>query len=380
MDVHATDELPYHQAPTPFHVAGTSDVHFNDGYWFAAFSPTHFLAVGMRLHPNMNVIDGFASLATGGEQQAVRLSRPLHANYARTAVGPLEVAFTEPMRTVRVSLAESPIGLAFDLVFRCATEPFLKTPSRRYKSGHLMNDVLRYIQVGRASGTLTHDGERVDVRDWPFSRDHSWGIRSGMGPRTPHGGRSTDVAGRPDRRRFRLWVPFVLDGHCGFFHTHEDEHGTPIDVEGRIRLRNGTEVDVVRCEHALTHHPGTRYPSGGTITLTDARGHRRRYTLTPCGTPADVQGFGYHGGWHDGCSAGTYRGDDLVVEHDRYPSGTRLPPTGPPKVAAERRIGPSVFPCLVRCDDGPGAGASGMAQLEHSVLGTYRPYGFVGPA
>jgi hypothetical protein len=220
----------------------------------------------------------------------------------------------------------------------------------------------------------------VDVRDWPFSRDHSWGIRSGMGPHTPHGGRSTDVAGRPDRRRFRLWVPFVLDGHCGFFHTHEDEHGTTIDVEGRIRLRNGTEVDVVRCEHALTHHPGTRYPSGGTITLTDARGHRRRYTLTPCGTPADVQGFGYHGGWHDGRSAGTYRGDDLVVEHDRYPSGTRLPPTGPPKVAAERRIGPSEFPCLVRCDDGPGAGASGMAQLEHSVLGTYRPYGFVGPA
>ena len=34
------DDLPFHQVPTPFDVVGTSDVHFNDGYWFATYAPT----------------------------------------------------------------------------------------------------------------------------------------------------------------------------------------------------------------------------------------------------------------------------------------------------------------------------------------------------
>ena len=32
MRLYAADELPYHQVPTPFHMVGTSDAHFNDGY------------------------------------------------------------------------------------------------------------------------------------------------------------------------------------------------------------------------------------------------------------------------------------------------------------------------------------------------------------
>lgn len=373
MELHTIDEYPFHQTPTPFHVAATSDVHFNDGYFFGAFDAEHFLAVGMRIHPNVNTVDGFASLSAGGVQRAVRFSRPLLPDYDTTAVGPLKLEFTEHLRTVRLLLEDSPAVLSFALEFRCLTTPFAETPSVHYKAGHLMNDMIRYIQVGRVHGTLGYDGSSTAVDGWAGSRDHSWGVRSSIGPRTPHGGRSADASGRADERRFRLWVPFVVDDHAGFFHTHEDSRGNPIDVEGRLRLPDGTEVDVVDVEHALTYHDGTRYPSGGTITVTDARGDARRYELTGTGTPADVQGFGYHGGWHDDRSAGIYRGHDVTVEHDRYPSGVTLPPAGPPNVDQKHRLGPNEFPMALRCTD---TGSTGMAQLEHSVLGTYRPYGF----
>jgi hypothetical protein len=32
------DEFPFHQHPTPFNIPHTSDVHFNDGYFCAAFA------------------------------------------------------------------------------------------------------------------------------------------------------------------------------------------------------------------------------------------------------------------------------------------------------------------------------------------------------
>ena len=71
------DDYPFHQVPTPFSVSGTSDVHFNDGYWFSAYADGWYLATGLRLHPNTNVMDCFASVAREGEQTAVRASRVL---------------------------------------------------------------------------------------------------------------------------------------------------------------------------------------------------------------------------------------------------------------------------------------------------------------
>lgn len=49
MDLHPVDDLPFHQAPTPFNVASTSDVHFNDGYWFATYTDDVYLTGGLRV-------------------------------------------------------------------------------------------------------------------------------------------------------------------------------------------------------------------------------------------------------------------------------------------------------------------------------------------
>ena len=102
MRLNDIDDLPFHQVPTPFDVAGTSDVHFNDGYWFATYAPGDwYLAVGLRLHPNTNVMDGFASLARGGEQRGMRCSRVLRPRHTELEVGPLRMEVLRPMERLR---------------------------------------------------------------------------------------------------------------------------------------------------------------------------------------------------------------------------------------------------------------------------------------
>jgi len=62
------DDLPVHQTAAPLPEPSTSDTHFNDGYYFAFYRPGLHVFSGLRLHPNTNVMDGFASLARGGER------------------------------------------------------------------------------------------------------------------------------------------------------------------------------------------------------------------------------------------------------------------------------------------------------------------------
>jgi hypothetical protein len=371
VDLHPIDDLPFHQAPTPFNVVGTSDVHFNDGYWFATYTDDLYLAVGLRVHPNMNVFDGFVGVSTHGRQRTARFSRPLRPAYDSLELGPLRLEIREPMRRLGLTLTESPADIAFDLEFDAVSPPFLETPSRHYKFGHLINDLVRYIQVGRTSGSVTTPAGTRTVETWHAIRDHSWGVRASMGPRTWHGG----IAGpdeERDPRRFRLWVPFEVEDHAGFFHLHEDGDGNPLDTEGRLWFPDGSSVEVVACRHELRYHEGTHNPSGGTFVLTDDRGHERRYELGGSSTPADVQGFGYYAGWHDRENPGTYRGDDLVAEHDDYEADPTRPDGGPPRIPAAKRVGPTEFPSPLT---GPG-GATGMAHFEHYVLGPYRRYGF----
>ena len=372
MRLNGIDDLPFHQVPTPFDVAGTSDVHFNDGYWFATYAPGDwYLAVGLRLHPNTNVMDGFASIARGGEQRAVRCSRVLRPRHTDLEVGPLRVEILRPMERLRLTLAESPIEIAFELDFEARGQPFLEAPYRHLRYGHVINDLVRYTQVCRATGTLHCDGEAVAVDGWHAMRDHSWGVRSTMGPRTPHGGVDA-IPFEADRRRYRLWVPFETSDHGGFFNTHEDEHGRPLDFEGQLTFPDGRAVQLTEVRHRIAYEPGSRYVIGGSFALRDEHGEWREYRLDQPGTPADVQGLGYYGGWHDGASAGVYRGEGPTVESDRY--AVSAVPAGPPRVPEHRRLGPTEFPFTI---SGPG-GARGMAHFEHHVMGRYEPYGFEG--
>ena len=122
--------------------------------------------------------------ATGGEQQAVRLSRPLHAEkLRRTAVGPLEVAFIEPMRRAarpprRHREPRRPSTFDSLAVFRCTTSRSSRRPVAATRAGTCMNDVAPlHLRSAALLGTLTSSTASFEwtCATGSFSRDHSLG-------------------------------------------------------------------------------------------------------------------------------------------------------------------------------------------------------------
>lgn len=363
------DDYPFHQHPMPFQSPVTTDSHYNDGYWFAFYAADWYIFAGLRLHPNVNVIDGFASVAHADRQRALRVSRALRPRYEDIAVGPLSLEILEPLRRVRLTLADNPSGIAFDVELETQAPPFIETRYQHMKYGAIVNDTIRYTTVCRATGSAQLAGESLNVDSWHAIRDHSWGVRSSMGVPTRVSG--TDrTAEEANDRAIRFWIPFEAADHCGFVNSHEDADGRTLDFEGRLDFPDGTSLKLVSMEHDLTYVPGTKRPSSGRLVLHGADGSSRTYDLKASGTPADVQAIGYYRGWHDGLSAGIYRGAEHL-EHDDYDCAPGAEPTGPPHVPVQRRLGPTEFPMFLTHEGQPG-----MAHFEHYIFGPYHRYGF----
>jgi hypothetical protein len=367
--ISAADDYPFHQQAKPVAVPVTADTHFNDGYYWGTYAEGWYIATGLRLHPNNNVMDGFVAVVRGDNQRSVRVSRALHPDYSVLAVPPLSVEIIEPMTSHRVRFAHEPSGLALDLSFEARSKPYVESEAPLYKYGRLVSDVVRYTVVCRSRGTVTLDGQVTEVDDWYGVRDHSWGVRSAMGPRVPiHG-----LGERPtyfEARAMRLWVPFEVDGYCGFFHTHEDRHGNVLDFEGWLQFPDGKSVALTGLKHKLEYVPGTRRLVRGQFTLTGDDGVERTYDVTPVTNPAFGQGFGYAGGWRDGGHHGSWRGASHL-EHEAFDVSDAAVPGGPPQVPPAKRIGGLEYACQIASSDG----GRGMGNVEHIYYGPYEPYG-----
>jgi len=361
------DDYPWHQTAAPMPLPATSDSHFNDGYYWGFFSHGHFCYFGMRLYPNTNVMDGFAGGVFAGEQRTVRASRALRPDVHVLEVGPLRLTILEPMRRQRLELIENPSGVEFDVTITGTSPAFFESPDIHYRRGRLINHVLRYTQLGRADGTLTVDGETEPIERWYSDRDHSWGIRSSMGPQIPI--RGTEPS-RGDPRAIRMWLPFELDDHCAMFSLHEDSDGNRIDFDGRIYWRDGRDVHLADARHSFRYLEGTRRLVGGELTLVTEGGEEHDYELQVVGDPWSAQGLGYVRGWQDGATPGSWRGESYL-ESDRFVVNDPAEIAGPPHVPVERRLGACEYPIEVR----DSKGQSGIAQFEHMVYRPYRPYG-----
>lgn len=365
MELNPHDDFPYHQGFMPLHVPATSDSHFQDGYYFAFYRPGQHVFCGLRLHPNNNVMDAYAGVVEPGEQRDVRMSRALLPRHGDLSVGPLTIQIIEPMQRQRVVLGDNPTGLTFDVEFTPSAPPAVEHIPAQYRYGRLFNQVMRYSQTNRATGTMSLDGEKVAVEDWFACRDHSWGIRSTFGPYVPIGGVGSDRR-RTDPRSIRIWVPFDVGDHAGFFHGHADREAETLDFEGAIHFPDRT-VSLVECHHDLDYHPGSRRLRGGSFVLVDEHGSEHPYEFeVHCG--AHPQGFGYTRGWSDGGQHGVYRGEQ-VMESDRFRVDEPTAILGPEHVPAERRLGPCEFTSTFRRVDG----SSGMAHVEHMVYGDHQP-------
>jgi hypothetical protein len=362
LPMHPHDDYPYHQAITPMGSPVTSDPRFNDGYYFAFYREDRHVFCGLRFHPNNNVVDGYAGAVAGGVQRGFRASRALDADRSTIGVGPLRVEIIEPMVSQRVVCEANDHDIAFDIVMTASCPAFFETPHVQYRYGRVLNHVLRYTQPARATGVVTIDGVDEQVDGWFAARDHSWGIRQMMGPPLPIRG-STPL--EPDPRALRLWVPFAVGAHAGFFHLHEDVDGEVLDCEGRLEPADGSAGEsqaIVAVRHDLSYLPDSRRLSAGVLELVLESDEPLRLEFGVACAPAHPQGFGYGRGWSDGGNPGVWRGV-AYQEGERFDVSDPGEVAGPPHSDPSRRLGGTEF---VSTLVGPG-GAFGMAHVEHML-------------
>jgi hypothetical protein len=242
---------------------------------------------------------------------------------------------------------------------------FVEHGHTQVRHGRLLNHLIRYTQLGRASGTVTSDSTSSVVQRWHGCRDHSWGIRSTMGPHVPIGGIESD---HRDPRAIRIWIPFEVGDHTGFFFTHEDEFGATLDFAGRLDFFHGSQINLSAVHHDFRYHPNSRRLAGGEFTLVDSAGTEYAYQFEAATDPAHPQGFGYTRGWSDGGQPGVYRGE-YVEEIDDFATDDPAQARGPAHVPELRRLGGTEFTSTII---GPG-GEPGMAHVEHMIYGGYDP-------
>jgi hypothetical protein len=363
------DDYPFHQAITPIDIPSTSDPHFNDGYWWSFYAPGFYGFCGLRVHPNSNVMDGYAGLIAEGEQRNVRFSRALRPRTNDLAVGPFRLVIEEPMVLQRLILGPNDTGVEFDVRATASAPMTLEEPHVQYRHGVLLNHLLRYSGPTRNHGVAKVDGRAVEIDGWYGARDHSWGIRSTMGPFLPIRGTEEEMA--TDARAIRIWVPFECGDQAGFFHTHENARGEALDFQGVIYEGHRT-VELTSVRHAFEYEEGRRL-TGGSFTLVDADEVERDYRFDVVCPPAFPQGFGYTRGWSDGGNPGVWRGSHMT-ESNRFDVSDPVAPTGADHLPIERWLGGTEFACSLEGPDG----TVGMAHVEHMIYGDYEPYGFVG--
>ncbi len=316
------DETLRHQLPTTFDHVWTSDPRQFDRYWFCAYEPEGgvVLITGMGLYSNQNVLDGFVAIQRprpggGADQHNFRVSRELRPKIDETAVGPLSVEVLEPFERARLLWSPGEDDVSFDLEWRAFLPPKEEDPHFGRLRGRVSQDYRRYTQNGRASGTLTLGSETFEVRDWFAARDHSWGIRPGVGGPEP-------VTGSMERPRAAtgfvfFWLPFSTPEFGGHVQYHMLGDGTPTYLDGVLQWPDGRELEVRDVALKVEMHEGTRRFRRIEAQLTASDGSTYEVVAEPLLRCWSMDGTGYDGGWEDGKALGFHRGE-YARESDVY--------------------------------------------------------------
>lgn len=359
------DETLRHQLPTTFDHVWTSDPRHFDRYWFSAYDPQGRAALiaGMGLYSNQNVLDGFVAIQRprpggGADQHNFRVSRALRPDIDQVAVGPLSIEVLEPFE--RAHLRWSGDNVSADLEWRSFLAPKEESPHFGRTRGRVTQDYLRYTQSGVASGALTLGRESFEVRDWFAARDHSWGIRPGVGGPEP-------VTGPVQSRRAGMgfvffWLPFATPEIGGHVQYHMLGNGTPVYLDGVVQWPDGREVPVTEVSFKVDMHEGTRRFRRVESQFTTSDGRTYDVVAEPLLRCWAMQGTGYDAGWDDGMGLGYYRGE-YAEESDVYdlshPEDVRLPD------GSVRRPGHRETPVRLTVNGEPGLG--------HQVLLAHGP-------
>lgn len=357
------DDYPIHQTQDPIAQPGTGDRNFYDRYWFNGFDQDgeFYFGIALAVYPNRNIMDCAFSILRDGQQHSLHASRIAPRDRSDTQVGPLSIEILEPMKRIRVRVAENETGISCDLEFNARTSAIEESRVPMRRDGRIMMDTTRFTQFGRWQGQVRADGVTTEVRPerTRATRDRSWGVRPvgepQPGPAATGGG------------IFFLWNPVQFDDLCTHLLTFDHPDGRPWQREGMIVPTHdgalpGIEdpaiehVDFVR--HEVTYEPGTRRARAAELEFQTRAGETRVITLEPL-LHFQMKGIGYtnqewgHGYW---------KGDNALGAESW--KSADLDPLDLTNIHIQ-----SVM--RARLDDREGVGV-----LEQLCIGPYAPYGF----
>jgi hypothetical protein len=326
------------------------------------------LGFGLGKYTNRNVLDGYAGVSRGKEQWTVRASRRLSDDADRLGAGPLHYDVLEPYRHVRFRCdANDVVPIAFEWVFEAAVPAKLEQRDiQRSRRGYRLDaEVLRYHQIGVASGWVEVDGARTEVSEgtWLSTRDHSWGVRQDVGrPAT-----DLESVGQPADLSFRFsWSPMLLERADGTRYAIHHQHRRlrvmgyeEQQFEGGIEHADGRVEAFTAVEPELRFDPVNRRVLGGIVHCTMGDGSARPLTVEAIGDTGFHLGAGLYFGL-DGHHHGEWRGP-LHVDGE-YVADCTTP-------EAARRLH-QIRDAVLRVSD-PVGGGTGWCNFQTTIFGSW---------
>jgi hypothetical protein len=355
------DDYPIHQAPISMRHVVTSDRNFYDRYYFNVHGSSDelFLVVGVGQYPNLGVQDAFVAFLRGDEHRVVRASKALGADRMQSEVGPIRIEVIEPLKRLRVVCEPNEWGLSCDLTWEGAVPAHAEPPHFMRTNERVTFDSMRLAQTGCWTGTITVDGEVVDVTPdrWWGSRDRSWGVRP-VGEPEPAG----INAAHPMEGFYWVYAPMQFADYSILCMAQEQPDGTRV-LEQAIRLwPDGRSEDLGKPQLDVQLKEGTRQVERATWNLHE-----------PDGTPLTIDvevllpmwlgkgtGYGFDADWRHGM----WQGDEVV-------QGVSFDLADPEVAASMFGIIDSV--ARFRCGSDEGYGL-----FEWLFLGRHDPSGWTG--
>jgi len=304
----AADEGLHHQIVDTFAVVSESDHAWTEKLWTSIATTDGAIQVdfGMGKYHNRGIIDGFGGVSRRREQWTVRGSRELRSAPEDVEIGPLAYAVLEPLGRVRVRLEPNDVQpISFDLELSGVTPPFFedRNVSRNPATGRIDVNVVRYHQGGWVTGSITVDGVTRTLRagDAFGFRDHSWGIRQGVG--SPPGdliaGSPPGGTARQSGKAIMKWTPsFFRRPDGSYYETAIFLAGQWNTASAYVNEPDGTQTRVRSVEPRMEYDPRTRFVRRGELHLLMETGDTRVIHVEALGESGFFLKTAGYGSWN----------------------------------------------------------------------------------